>query len=155
MVSDAKMKQFWEQYGPAMQQIYSKSELEALKTVRTAFKMENRIGRSITGVDGAQSRTMEQEISQATSRAMPMLSAAGRVLRFALDFATRGKGQATKDFMAKAQFDPVFAKELSDLANKTKSMSTQAAREEVNKFMGKAMTFGAAVSSSALRDTQY
>lgn len=154
MVSDAKMKQFWEQYGPAMQQIYSKSELEALKTVRTAFKIENRIGRSITGVDGAQSRTMEQEISQATSRSMPMLSMAGRVIRFALDFATRSKGQTTKDFMAKAQFDPVFAKELSDLANKTKSMSTQAAREEVNKFMGKAMTFGAAASSSALRDTQ-
>ena len=53
MVSDAKMKEFWKQYGPAMQQIYSKSELEALNTVRTAFKMENRIGRSITGVDGA------------------------------------------------------------------------------------------------------
>lgn len=154
IVSDAKMKEFWKQYGPAMQQIYSKSELEALKTVRTAFKIENRIGRSITGVDGAQTRTMEQEVSQATSRAMPMMSMAGRVIRFALDFATRSKGQTTKDFMAKAQFDPVFAKELSDLANKTKSMSTQAAREEVNKFMGKAMTFGAAVSSSALRDTQ-
>lgn len=122
VISDAKMKAFWEQYEPAMKMLYSKDEMKALSNVRDAFKMENRLGRSTTGVDNSNTAAhLDNTIGQGVARSMPILSQTGRMARFGIELLMRAKKSGASDYVMKAQFDPQVAKELQDILYKSRS----------------------------------
>lgn len=135
VISDAKMKTFWSNYEPAMKLIYTKEEMQALQNVRKAFEIENRFGRSISGVDGSQTKGMANQVSDNTDKLVPF-SNTGRIIRAISRIATGSKAKLSQDFILKAQFDPSFAKELQNMASKAKTQkeANRAANELLGRF---------------------
>lgn len=150
VISDAKMKAFWEQYEPAMKMLYSKDEMKALSNVRDAFKMENRLGRSTTGVDNSNTAAhLDNTIGQGVARSMPILSQTGRMARFGIELLMRAKKSGASDYVMKAQFDPQVAKELQDILYKSRSEAE--VRRAIGAAVAKTTGFGTLVNS---RDNQ-
>lgn len=160
VVSDAKMKAFWQKYEPAMKLIYSPEEMKAMTNVRKAFEMENRMGRSLTGVDGSQTATNSAK-EKALEKLSPVLSWTGRAARWAINAVATNKAEAVEQFVLKAQYDPVFAKELETLGDVGRKQGEKAMKLAVDKWLGRytAYTTASEISKSyrpnSETDTQY
>lgn len=136
VVSDAKMKAFWQKYEPAMKLIYSPEEMKAMTNVRKAFEMENRMGRSLTGVDGSQTATNSAK-EKALEKLSPVLSWTGRAARWGINLLATNKAEAVEQFVLKAQYDPQFAKELTALGDVGRKQGEKAMKSAVDKWIGR------------------
>ena len=111
VLSPAKMQQMMKSYRPAFEVLYSKAELQALDDVTSAL---NLLGNDRTRVTGGGSKTA-QELSDAMSMFGTKLPS---WLASALKFASNiGKGEQNR-FMLEAYFDPKFAAELKNAAQR-------------------------------------
>lgn len=160
VITDAKMQTFWQKYEPAMKLIYSADEMKALKNVREVFEIQNRAAKQVVGLDGSVSQS-HKKVEEAFAKALPVLSYAGRAARGILGYLAKEKATSIDAFALKAQFDPVFAKELADLGkigmkNGEKAMN-KAIAEWVSRYT--AYTTASEISKSyrpnSETDTQY
>lgn len=137
MTSIAKGQKLLQQYDPAMRALYSPQELQALKDVQRAIEIGGRINKNVSGVAGSQTADLIQD----AATLLPHGPKFG-LLKMVFNKMASGYDSAVNDYVARAIYDPNFAKQLADTARISSTKGADAAAKKLQQDIGIAISSG-------------
>lgn len=140
MLSVAKGQNLFKQYEPAMKRLYSKEEMQALKDVQRALEINNRINKAPSGVAGSQ--TGDSGMTGDMVKKTMELSPKFRMLRVVFQNLKGGYDAQVNDYLARAMYDPMFAKQLQETTRAARTKGIDEATRILRRNIGIAISSG-------------